>query len=302
MELNMITTLWMATVAMVAAFRQLEFAAAYRGPQKFVQNYYVGWRPDYSWLTDDGRTINIKLDNNTGSGFQSKSTYLHGYVSMSIKLVPGNSAGVVVAYYMSSPRTATTTVWDEIDFEFLGNVTGQPWILQTNIFTNGTGGREERIFVWFDPTAAYHTYSILWNTRQIVWYVDNRPIRVYRNTRRTAATYPKWRAMTTYSSIWNGDSWATRGGLEKINWSYSPFVASYTNFLVDACSWTQPGPPPRCFQNSQNYWWDRRNRWTLNRYERRAYAYIRKKYMVYNYCQDSKRYPLPLPECFDRPW
>jgi len=57
---------------------------------------------------------------------------------------------------------------DEIDFEFLGNRTGQPYILQTNVFTGGQGNREQRIYLWFDPTKAYHSYSILWNMHQIV--------------------------------------------------------------------------------------------------------------------------------------
>ncbi|KAH6555486.1 hypothetical protein KP509_1Z250500 [Ceratopteris richardii] len=106
-------------------------------------------------------------------------------------------------------------------------------------------GREERIFLWFDPTKAYHTYSVLWNDHQIVWYVDSKPIRVYRNTPVTSATYPKLKAMTLYSSIWNGDDWATRGGLDKINWAFAPFTASYSNFNIDACPWNQPSSAPR---------------------------------------------------------
>ncbi|KAJ0513228.1 putative xyloglucan:xyloglucosyl transferase [Helianthus annuus] len=42
------------------------------------------------------------------------------------------------------------------------------------------GNREQRLNLLFDPTKDFHTYSILWNQRQVV-------------------------------SIWNADDWATQG-------------------------------------------------------------------------------------------
>lgn len=62
-----------------------------------------------------------------------------------------------------------TTVHDELDFEFLGNRPGKPVSLQTNVFINHTGGREQKLNLWFDPSADFHYYKIVWNHHQIVY-------------------------------------------------------------------------------------------------------------------------------------
>ena len=57
---------------------------------------------------------------------------------------------------------------NEFDFEFLGNTTGEPYSVQTNLYINGVGNREQRLNLWFDPTKDFHTYSIFWNQRHVV--------------------------------------------------------------------------------------------------------------------------------------
>ena len=61
---------------------------------------------------------------------------------------------------------------DELDYEFLGNLLGNPITVQTNVFANGEGNREQRIDMWFDPTANFHNYSILWNQQHIVYVIQ----------------------------------------------------------------------------------------------------------------------------------
>ncbi|WCJ40280.1 Xyloglucan endotransglucosylase/hydrolase [Euphorbia peplus] len=267
-------------------------AAAPRRPVDvpFGRNYYPTWAFDHIKYFDGGKEIQLMLDKYTGTGFQSKGNYLFGHFSMHIKMVGGDSAGTVTAFYLSSQNNEH----DEIDFEFLGNRTGQPYILQTNVFTGGKGNREQRIFLWFDPTAAYHTYSILWNMYQIVFLVDDIPIRVFKNSKHLGVKFPFDQPMKLYSSLWNADDWATRGGLEKTDWSKAPFIASYKGFHIDGC---EESVNAKYCRTQGKRWWDQKEFQDLDAYQWRRLKWVRQKYTIYNYCNDRSRFPTIPVEC-----
>ncbi|CAB4290772.1 unnamed protein product [Prunus armeniaca] len=258
----------------------------------FNKDFFVTWSPSHVNTSADGRTRSMKLDQESGAGFASNQMFLFGQIDMQIKLVPGDSAGTVVAYYLTSDQPNR----DEVDFEFLGNVAGKPYIIQTNMFADGLGNREERVNLWFDPTKDFHTYSILWNLHQIVFMVDWVPIRVFRNHADKGVAFPRWQPMSIKTSLWNGDSWATRGGKDKTDWSKGPFIASFRNYKIDACVWN--GNARFCRAESPTNWWNKKKFSTLTKTQRRLFKWVRKHHMIYDYCQDKQRFQGNLPkEC-----
>ncbi|KAL7130232.1 hypothetical protein ABFS83_13G120600 [Erythranthe nasuta] len=265
----------------------------------FDDNFSKSCPETHFKTSEDGQIWYLSLDKQAGCGFMTRQRYRYGWFSMKLKLVGGDSAGVVTAYYMCSENAAGPER-DELDIEFLGNRTGQPYLLQTNIYKNGTGNREMRHVLWFDPTEDFHTYSILWNTHQIVFFVDQVPIRVFKNANYTNNFFPSEKPMYLFSSIWNADDWATRGGVEKTDWKKAPFVSSYKEFNVDACQWEDPYPA--CVATTADNWWDQYKAWHLSEDQKLDYAWVQRNLVIYDYCKDTQRFPKLPEECWLSPW
>ncbi|XP_071704464.1 probable xyloglucan endotransglucosylase/hydrolase protein 28 [Rutidosis leptorrhynchoides] len=256
----------------------------------FDEGYSHLFGDDNLQVLNDGKTVHLSLDQRTGSGFVSQDLYLHGFFSASIKLPADYTAGVVVAFYMSNGDMYEKN-HDEIDFEFLGNIRGKEWRIQTNIYGNGSTnvGREERYGLWFDPSYDYHQYSILWTQYHIIFYVDNVVIRWIKRTESMGGDFPS-KPMTLYATIWDASTWATNGGKYKVNYKYAPYIAKFSDFVLHGCT-VDP------IELSSLKCESEKSPNAITPLERVKMESFRKKHLQYSYCYDKLRYKTPQSEC-----
>ncbi|XP_027113533.1 probable xyloglucan endotransglucosylase/hydrolase protein 30 [Coffea eugenioides] len=249
----------------------------------------------------DDKTVQLHLNQYTGSGFKSSDLYSHGFFSAKMKLPSDYTAGVVVAFYTTNGDVFKRT-HDELDFEFLGNIRGKAWRFQTNMYGNGSTsrGREERYYLWFDPSREFHRYSILWTTKKIIFYIDNVPIREMIRNQEMGADYPS-KPMALYATIWDASDWATSGGRYKTNYKYAPFIAEFTDLALHGCA---ADPLEEIFSSScteQDDQLDSASYASISPKQRMAMKNFRHKHMYYSYCYDTLRYSVPPPECLIDP-
>ncbi|KAI3729031.1 hypothetical protein L6452_17677 [Arctium lappa] len=253
-------------------------------------------------LKSNGSYVDIVLDKTSGSGLVSKNRYYHGFFSAAIKLPKGFTSGVVLAFYMSNADVFPNN-HDEIDFELLGHEKRRQWVLQTNMYGNGSvkTGREEKVNLWFDPTQQFHQYTILWNNHHIVFLVDNIPVREVINNQAISSVYPS-KPMSLYATIWDASDWATDGGKYPVNYKYAPFVASLGELKIEGCM-AQNTSSPTAAECSKNATFSSSNRVEgtnyakLSKQQMVGLNWARRKHMFYSYCKDTKRYKTLPAEC-----
>ncbi|CAL5003139.1 unnamed protein product [Urochloa decumbens] len=271
---------WRSLAMLAAALTLLQVASAGSWLREFTTDGTVRTGNDASGQ----RVMMLNLDRSSGpAGFNSKEQFLYGEFSIEMKLIPGNSAGTVSCFYLSSG----TDDWrDEIDMEFMGNSSGQPVVLNTNVWANGDGKKEHQFDLWFDPSADYHTYTIIWNPTNILFKVDNVFIRSFK--RYADLAYPSSKPMTLHATLWDGSYWATEKGRIPIDWNNAPFVVSYRSFYANACV------TGGACHSGRDGWMSRR----LDAAEWGTVRWAERNYMRYNYCTDAWRFPNGLPaEC-----
>ncbi|KAL5177604.1 putative xyloglucan endotransglucosylase/hydrolase protein 33 [Glycine soja] len=247
----------------------------------------------------NGSTATLALDKITGSGLVSQSRYSYGFFSAAIKLPSGLSPGVVVAFYLSNADKFPHN-HDEIDIELLGHDKRNDWVIQTNIYANGSvsTGREEKFYFWFDPTQQYHYYSILWNSYHTVFLVDNIPVREFIHSNTYPSIYPS-KPMSVYATIWDGSQWATHGGKYPVNYKYAPFVVSFAQIELSGCISDPTAAVSSCSKASPSGL-DPVNGSEFTKLSQQQIAamdWARRKLMFYSYCNDRSRFKVMPPEC-----
>ncbi|WCJ41578.1 xyloglucan endotransglucosylase/hydrolase 32 [Euphorbia peplus] len=258
-------------------------------PVSFDQGFRNLWGPQHQRV--DQGTLNIWLDSSSGSGYKSLRPYRSGYFGAAIKLHPGYTAGVITSLYLSNNEDYPGN-HDEVDIEFLGTTQDKPYILQTNVYIRGSGdgkiiGREMKFHLWFDPTQDFHDYAVLWTQNEIIFFVDDVPIRRY--PRKSDATFPL-RPMWVYGSIWDASSWATEDGKYKADYKYQPFIGRYKNFKISGCP---TGASSACRPPSVSPY----GSGGLSQQQYSAMNSVQRNYLVYDYCRDSRRDRSQIPEC-----
>ena len=163
----------------------------------FYQDFDVTWGGARAKILNNGELLTLSLYKTSGSGFQSKNEYLFGKIDMQLKVVLGNSAGTVTAHYLSSQGPTHNEIEWSISSS-LGTSVETHTLSTPMCFTQGKGNTEQQFNWWFDPTKDFHTYSILWNPRHVIFSVDRIPIRDFKNRESDFQRINQWGSLPAF--------------------------------------------------------------------------------------------------------
>ncbi|KAJ6674766.1 XYLOGLUCAN ENDOTRANSGLUCOSYLASE/HYDROLASE PROTEIN 8-RELATED [Salix viminalis] len=250
----------------------------------FYQDFDLTWGDRRAKIFNGGQLLSLSLDKVSGSGFQSKKEYLFGRIDMQLKLVAGNSAGTDQHMTRSTSSSWETSVATLIFCTLTCSLRGRETESSSSI--SGSTPQETSTLT---PSSGNLSTSSSW------WTIF--PSGCSKNAESIGVPFPKSQPMRIYSSLWNADDWATRGGLVKTDWTKAPFTAYYRNFRASACTWSYGASS--CGSHSSSAFSD--GAWTTSELDapgRRRLRWVQKYFMIYNYCTDLKRFPQgPPPEC-----
>lgn len=164
--------------------------------------FNCGWQADH--VTFSNGIMQLLLDKKTSSGrpFTAGEYRTNGffqYGTFEVRMKAAKQRGIVSSFFTYT-GPSDNQPWDEIDIEILGRDTTR---MQTNYFTNGQGHHEKTIKLGFDASEDFHVYKIVWTSKSIEWYVDDKLV-----NRETSniPTHPQRIMMNLWPGI-NVDDW-----------------------------------------------------------------------------------------------
>jgi hypothetical protein len=73
--------------------------------RSFHRDFNAVWGKRNARFLEQGRVVELSLDQRTGSRLESKDRYLFGRFDLDIRLVAGESAGTITSFYVSLFRS-----------------------------------------------------------------------------------------------------------------------------------------------------------------------------------------------------
>ena len=130
--------------------------------------------------------------------------------------------------------------------------------------------------------------------------MDDSVIRVHHN--KPDVQFPSWRPMAVIASLWDGSAWATRGGQDKLDLAFQPFILQYEGFDgIESCPvctsdfWRDQNPDCPMAPNStyiddcsHGHWWNEQT--TLTEEQWKQLECHEHNYVIYHYCYDENRH------------
>lgn len=144
---------------------------------------------------------------------QSNWYIMFGRVEFKIKAAPGT--GIVSSAVLQSDDL------DEIDWEWLG---GNNDLVQSNYFGKGITDSYNRGATHDDQGNHddFHTYTVDWTSEQIVWSIDDSPVRSLTPDDAESGQYPQTPMMIRVGVWAGGDPSNPEGTIRKLT-TFSPF-------------------------------------------------------------------------------
>nr|XP_051198921.1 uncharacterized protein LOC127312431 isoform X1 [Lolium perenne] len=91
-----------AALAVALAVLAVSAAAAAAVDRSFHRDFDAVWGKRNARFLEQGRVVELSLDERTGSRLESKDRYLFGRFDLDIRLVAGESAGTITSFYMNA--------------------------------------------------------------------------------------------------------------------------------------------------------------------------------------------------------